>query len=236
MKLCKSVSVTAHTGLLKIFSFVLIASFLLPALCFSAEVEPSDDIVQIVEDAFLVQKENMTETLLAAGFRSKKEMDNATIGEGFLHYKVSRDTILNDTSNNLYEMCTPINQWIFIVKTPERGVMILKVAMMDGKWTVFGGGASKLAKKLNEAVKAWPKSSGYSYRYFDIMNTSSHYLAVSEGKNLIGFIPMPAGTNVTNFNPRDLKTTMEIMPAVREWAASKLNVKLPVYKTGLPGK
>ncbi len=224
MKLCKSVSVTAHTGLLKIFSLVLITSFLLPALCFSAEVEPSDDIVQIAEDALIEYRENMTETLLALGFRSREEMDNATIGEGFLKYNVYRDTVLKDISNNLYEMCTPVNKWMFIVKTPEKGVMILDVVMSGGKWKAVGGGLSKSAKMLNEAVKAWPKSSGYSYRYFDIFNTNLHYLAVSEGKNLIGFIPIQA-RNASNFNPRDLKTTMEIMPAVREWAANSTDLK-----------
>lgn len=76
-----------------------------------------------------------------------RQLSNATIGDGFEMYFVDPHALLSGkrVDQSLYGS----GEWRFVVMLNGRGVGLITVALMNGKWTMVEAGASELAGELS---------------------------------------------------------------------------------------
>jgi hypothetical protein len=77
-----------------------------------------------------------------------RQLSNATIGDGFEMYLVDPHALLS--GKHLDQSLYGSGEWRFIVMLNGRGIGLITVASMNGKWTMVEAGASELASELGE--------------------------------------------------------------------------------------
>jgi hypothetical protein len=74
-------------------------------------------------------------------------LSNATIGQGFEMYFVDPHALLS--GKRLDQSLYGSGEWRFVVVLDGKGVGLITVALMNGKWTMVEAGASELAGELD---------------------------------------------------------------------------------------
>jgi hypothetical protein len=75
-----------------------------------------------------------------------RQLSNATIGDGFEMYLVDPHALLS--GKHLDQSLYRSGEWRFVVMLGGRGIGLITVASMNGKWTMVEAGASELAGEL----------------------------------------------------------------------------------------
>lgn len=75
-----------------------------------------------------------------------RQLSNATIGDGFEMYLVDPHALLS--GKRLNQSLYGSGEWRFVVMLDGKGVGLITVAFMNGKWTMVEAGARELAGEL----------------------------------------------------------------------------------------
>jgi hypothetical protein len=207
---------------------IILISFLILVTCFitiaSAQnlSEPSLDIVNAAQEGIkiLVHDKEM-HFLDRFGFLNQKEVDEATLGDGFQVYTVSPNTILNEeTSHDLNSMVVPTNMWQFLIMTQNKAASLLTVDRVNDKWTAVSIGASGLATQLSQVIEARPVSKGYQHRLIRVYQATSDFIEISREGQVIGFVPFVSlrialGGEQRDFNPLILIQSSDLLAKLR---------------------
>jgi hypothetical protein len=199
------------------FIFIFPVAFLSSA----DEMIPPDILNAAQEGINIFLKDRRVTDLEPFGFSSRKDVDDAVLGDWFQVFTVHPDNLLrDDASRDLHSMAVPTNLWKFLIMTGGKATILLTVNLVNDKWTPSSIGAAGLAKELSEILKKWPGSAGYKYRFITIFQAKSHLVEVSLGEKIIGIIPlisarMAMGLDKRDFDPMDLYNSEDVITRIR---------------------
>ena len=200
---------------------VMFFAIILSSLTLAAN-DPPNDVVNAAESGIRdLIKSGVFHDLDLLGFPGQHEIDDAALGEGFQIFTVGTavlvgDTATSDLSTNAY----PLELWQFLVMSRSEARCILTVGRVKGKWTAVSIGATGLAMRLSGAMKAWPRSLGYQYRFIRLYQASSDFLELSGTAAVIGFLPLASAREALNlksrdFDVHDIRSSWDILNEIR---------------------
>lgn len=205
--------------ILAVFAFALSA----PS-CVAASDVPSDDIIKAAKEGIVVfLKDSRLSGNQELGFETQVDVDNAELGEGFQIFTIHPDQLLDETNpHDLKDIVFPTGQWEFFVVAGDKVKSLLRVGFVNGKWTPVGIGSSIIAMKMSSLIEAWPKSSGYSYRFIRVYQANADIIELSRNGKILGFIPLNSYFNTDTerrtaqtFAPRNLRQQEEVLKVLR---------------------
>ncbi len=209
--------IIVHVLVVISFIFILQVPFLFPS-----DELPSPEIVNAAREGIKTFiKDTRIENLHRFGFLNQKEVDEATLGEGFQIFTISPDTLLKDeTSQDLHLMAVPTTLWQFLIVTDGKAVSLLTVDYINNKWTAVSIGASRLAKQLSKFIETWPLSKGYHYRLIRVYQATADLIELSQEEKVIGIVPLRSGRIAMglerkDFDPRDLYYSSNVLTKIR---------------------
>jgi hypothetical protein len=83
----------------------------------------------------------------------EQELQRATIGDGFEMYLVDPTILLS--GKRLDQSVYGSGEWRFVIMANGKGIGLVTVALMQGKWTVVEFGASELAGEIASVAKRY---------------------------------------------------------------------------------
>jgi len=152
---------------------------------------PAHDIVQAATDGLAIFVKNKPGARIGHfGFASQADIDSAELGAGFQLFTIQPDLLNASTSLDFQNLVTPINQWWFPIVVGGVNKALLTVALIEGKWTPVGIGASRLGAALAGLTAAWPQAAGYAHRFIRVYQAESDFVEMSQDGSIMGIVPL----------------------------------------------
>ena len=130
--------------------------------------------------------------------------DIPALGKGFQIFTVNPDKILDGSfAEDLHKIAEPTNLWQFIVLSGTKPIALLSVDKLNGEYTPVSIGASNFSYQLSRVTSAWPEAEGYRLRLIRIYQATSDFIEVSQGEEIIGFVPFESGRVTMSLATRD---------------------------------
>jgi hypothetical protein len=195
--------------------FILIIVFQLPLLSFAGDT-PSQDIMDAAQKGMGI---------------FVKETDGVSLGKAFHVYTIAPYDILNeDLAQDIQSNATPTSQWQTMILKEGEAISLLTVDLVNEKWMPVSLGAAGLASQLSGILETWPESEGYDYRLIRIYQATSDIIELTQGGNLLGFIPLGTarvsiGLAEQEFNAQNLRTASEIIEVVQPIVEKNLQME-----------
>lgn len=172
--------------------FILSVFICLSSPCLSnASAAPSDAIKKAAQEGMKsFFKGDRLEHLRSQGFNSKEDLEKVELGEGFEIFTIPAEKIMDESaSQDLQSLVSTTNQWNFLVFVDGEVKTIVKVDLIDGKWTPIGYGSPEFAKIMANFFNIWPASSGYRWRYVRVYQANESFTEVYLRDELLGIVP-----------------------------------------------
>jgi hypothetical protein len=198
-----------------------ITAFQMPYSSSASEV--AEEVLAAVQEGIQIFVKGLPKQKLPRfGFLNQKDVDDATVGQGFQVFAVSPDNLLstNETSDNLSSFSVPSNTWQFLITVKGKAVVLLTVDLLDKKWTPVSIGGSELAGQLSKLIETWPASSGYRYRLIRVYQAKSEFIELSTSEKIIGIVPLGSarialGLMKKNFDPADIQDSADMARKIK---------------------
>lgn len=193
--------------------FVILFQF--PLLSFAGDI-PSQEIIDAAQKGIGI---------------FVKETGGVSLGKVFHVYTIDpTDILIDDSAHDIQSDATTTSQWQAMILKDGKAISLLTVDLINEKWVPVSFGASELANQLSGILEIWPASKGYEYRLIRIYQATSDILEVTQGRNLIGFIPLGTarisiGLEQQKINTRNLRTSAEILKVIRPTVEQNLQME-----------
>ena len=111
------------------------------------------------------------EELGGFNFSSRKEMNEAILGEPIRVYIVKPESVGNFISyGSMYDIVSPTGRIYFPVLTKGVTRTFLYVELEEDKWEAIGLGSSGLAIEWESLIKKWPSTQGYKHVFIEALD------------------------------------------------------------------
>lgn len=194
---------------------IFVVLFQLPLLSFAGDI-PSKEIIDAAQKGIGI---------------FVKGTDGVSLGKVFHVYTIDPTDILSeDSAQDILSYTTPTSQWQAMILKEGKAISLLTIDLINEKWLPVSFGASELANQLGGILEVWPASKDYDYRLIRIYQATSDILEVTQGRNLIGFIPLGTarrsiGLEQQKINTQNLRTSVEILKVIRPTVEQNLQME-----------
>jgi len=186
---------------------------------------PPPDVVQAASDGLAFLLKNLSpQSLQRVGFSTQNEIESATLGRGFQVLTIPPTAVVSQDAVIDRQSLIQTDTWEFLIVANGKALSLLKVALMNGRWTAVGLGSSGLAMELQSILEVWPISRGYEFRLVHVYQAGACFVEGARRGQTFGLIPtasarLAMGLKNRAFDPGDSYDFSDAMrrvaPAVR---------------------
>jgi hypothetical protein len=151
------------------------------------------------------------------------------LGPAFRMYTVNPQTLISETGKTLEAQIFPMDIWRFLVVNNDQAFGLLTVARNNNEWKAVTFGAAELAVEFKALNTAWPGESGFKFRFVRIYQAQSDFMAVSQGVDMLGYVPFKSARIALAIDSFNLSSTSllqesEILEPIRQMVHKTISV------------